>query len=130
MCVQPEALARRAIQYIVLYCLTPPLFHRYSGLNLCPPYPARDGTGHGIELRERFAEGVGIRVVNSSPRGFCLAHFSQRMRKMGHPISYRNPCRIGAHVVSEPESYWSPSLTGTESWSRSRAGNRPLITDL
>ena len=43
MCVQPDALGRKAIQYIVLYCLTPPRFHRYSSSNLCTPNPARDG---------------------------------------------------------------------------------------
>jgi hypothetical protein len=86
MCVQPEALARRAIQYIVLYCLTPPLFDRYSGLNLCPPYPARDGTGHGIELREHFAEGEGIRVVNSSRAGFASPTFRKGCEKWGTQI--------------------------------------------
>ena len=45
MCVQPNALGRKAIQYIVLYCLTPARFRRYSSLNLCPPYPAWDGIG-------------------------------------------------------------------------------------
>src|ERR1700722_4504219 len=41
MSVQPSAVARKAIPYMVLYCLTPPQFHRYSSLTLCPPYPAR-----------------------------------------------------------------------------------------
>jgi hypothetical protein len=86
MCVQPEALARRAIQYMVLYCLTPPLFHRYSCLNLCPPYPAWDGTGHGIELRERFAEGVGIRLVNSSRAGFASPTFRKGCEKWGTQV--------------------------------------------
>jgi hypothetical protein len=45
MCVQPRALVRKVIQYMVLYCLTPPLFHRYSGLNLWSALPAWDGTG-------------------------------------------------------------------------------------
>jgi hypothetical protein len=45
MCVQPNALGRKAIQYIVLYCLTPPRFHRYSSSNLCPPFPAGEIIG-------------------------------------------------------------------------------------
>ena len=40
MCVQPSAVALKPIPYMVLYCLTPPQFHRYSSLTLCPPYPA------------------------------------------------------------------------------------------
>jgi hypothetical protein len=66
MCVQPSALALKAIQYMVLYCLTPGLFHRYSCLNLCPPFPAQDGNSLGIKLNAYFAEGKGIRLVNSS----------------------------------------------------------------
>ena len=62
MCVQPSALGRKGIQYMVLYCLTAPPFHRYSWLNLCPPNPARDG----IKPDAHFAEGKGIRVVNRS----------------------------------------------------------------
>jgi len=41
MCVQPSALARKVTPYMVLYCLTPPQFHRYSSLTLCPPNPAQ-----------------------------------------------------------------------------------------
>jgi hypothetical protein len=65
MCVQPNALDRKAIQYIVLYCLTPPLFHRYSWLNLCPPYPAQVGTGYGAKPMRHLSAGEGIRLVNS-----------------------------------------------------------------
>ena len=64
MCVQPNALALKAIQYMVLYCLTPPPFHRYSCLNLCPPSPAWDG----MEPNVSFAEGKGIRLVNRAVR--------------------------------------------------------------
>jgi hypothetical protein len=60
MPVQPNALALKAIQYIVLYCLTPPQFHRYSSCNLCPPSPAQDG----IEPSACFDEEAGIRLVN------------------------------------------------------------------
>jgi hypothetical protein len=90
MCVQPGALGRKVIQYIVLYCLTPPPFRRYSCLNLCPPFPAQDG----IKPKASFAEGKGIRLVNSSSRLEQKAHFSQKTRKMGHPNSYR-PLTIG-----------------------------------
>ena len=65
MCVQPNALARKAIQHMVLYCLTPPLFDRYSCLNLCLPYPAGDGIGYGIEPMRHLSEGGGICLVNS-----------------------------------------------------------------
>ena len=41
MPVQPNAVRDKAIQYIVLYCLTPARFGRYSSLNLCVPCPAR-----------------------------------------------------------------------------------------
>jgi hypothetical protein len=40
MCVQPNAVSCNATQYIVLYCLTPAGFRRYSSFNLCPPCPA------------------------------------------------------------------------------------------
>jgi len=57
MRVQPSALGRKAIQYIVLYCLTPPRFHRYSSFNLCPPYPAwgenLDGKGRAMHRFRR-----------------------------------------------------------------------------
>jgi hypothetical protein len=60
MRVQFQAFARKAIQYMVLYCLTPPLFHRYSCLNLCPLSPAWDG----FEQSAYFVEEEGIRLVN------------------------------------------------------------------
>jgi hypothetical protein len=50
MCVQPRALAGKAIQYMVLYCLTPPPFHRYSCLNLWWPPPAGDKTEPNAHL--------------------------------------------------------------------------------
>jgi hypothetical protein len=40
MCVQSDGVKRKAIQDIVLYCLTPPRFRRYSSFNLCRPFPA------------------------------------------------------------------------------------------
>ena len=67
MCVQPNAVNRKAIQYIVLYCLTPPPLHRYSYLNLCPPYPAQVGTDCEIEPIWHLSEDKGIRLVNSLP---------------------------------------------------------------
>src|SRR5580658_11299183 len=65
MHVQPNALALKAIQYIVLYCLTPPQFHRYSSCNLCPPLPAQDGNIRGFEPDEHLAGSEGISLVNS-----------------------------------------------------------------
>jgi hypothetical protein len=64
MCVQPKAFGRKVIQYIVLYCLTPPLFDRYSWLNLWSALPAWDG----IEQNAHFAEGKGISLVNRPVR--------------------------------------------------------------
>src|SRR5580692_5016721 len=65
MCVQPSAVGRKAIQYIVLYCLTPPRFRRYSSFNLCPASPA-----WGEEVVCCFSSivfgGGGIRLVNTS----------------------------------------------------------------
>jgi hypothetical protein len=68
MCVQPSALALKVIQYIVLYCLTPPPFHRYSWLILCPPSPAQDGLNRKIEPIGNSAEGAGICLVNRPKR--------------------------------------------------------------
>lgn len=68
MCVQPNALARKAIQYIVLYCLTPPPFHRYSWLILCPPFPAWDGMHRKLGPKADCAEDTGIRLVNRPER--------------------------------------------------------------
>jgi len=70
MCVQPSALAHKAIQYMVLYCLTPRPIPRYSDLTLCPPSPAWDG----IEPIVRFAEVRGTRVVNTA-REFKSGHW-------------------------------------------------------
>jgi hypothetical protein len=46
-------VARKGIQYMVLYCLTQVRFRRYSSLNLCPLSPARDG----IDLRKCVLDG-------------------------------------------------------------------------
>src|ERR1700674_303283 len=64
MCVQPRALGYKVIQYIVLYCLTPPLFRRYSWINLWSPSPAWDGFGF---KRASYSDG-GIRLVNRPGR--------------------------------------------------------------
>ena len=59
MCVQPNALGLKAIQYIVLYYLTPPRFHRYSSL-ICarPIQPGR------IDLSRHHSGAGGIGLVN------------------------------------------------------------------
>src|SRR5580692_1926474 len=98
MCVQPRAVARKVIQYIVLYCLTPPRFRRYSSFNLCPASPA-----WGEEVVCGFSSivfgGGGIRLVNmASKHGWrgraCMTkskktHFSRKKdaREMGHPAA-------------------------------------------
>ena len=95
MCVQPRALARKAIQYMVLYCLTPPLFDRYSWLNLCPPYPA----GDGVKRNARFAEGKGIRLVNRSRRSTReTGRGSVAWSHERSPRGRRYPSRAKAHV--------------------------------
>jgi hypothetical protein len=48
MPVQYNVLVRKAIQYIVLYCLTPVPVGDYIGLNLCPFPPAWDN-GNGTK---------------------------------------------------------------------------------
>ena len=40
MSVQYNAVVANPTPYIVLYCLTPGKFRRYSSLTLCPPFPA------------------------------------------------------------------------------------------
>jgi hypothetical protein len=70
MCVQPNAVGRKAIPYIVLYCLTPARFHRYSSLTLGLPYPAW-GEDDAEACIERFSEGPrGISLVNTRAQAF------------------------------------------------------------
>src|SRR5581483_3152971 len=40
MSVQYKAVSSNPPLHIVLYCVTPPEFRRYSSLTLCPPCPA------------------------------------------------------------------------------------------
>ena len=54
MYVQPNAVVRKVTPYMVLYCLTPPQFHRYSSLSLCSPYPA-----WGVKLPKHASNGEG-----------------------------------------------------------------------
>src|SRR5580700_10980499 len=91
MCVQPNALGRKAIQYMVLYCLTPPLFHRYSCLNLCLPNPAGGGRMVQPWLTNFNFVCEGSLLVNSAlPWGKAAcgggSNLWQRTRKMGHPV--------------------------------------------
>src|ERR1035437_8520351 len=87
MCVQPNAVARKAIPYMVLYCLTPPQFHRYSSLTLCPPCPAWGEKNDGMDDDCIVFGGGGTRLVNRSSRRARSQnpHVSQRTRNMGHP---------------------------------------------
>ena len=90
MSAQPNAVARKATPYMVLYCLTPPQFHRYSSLTLCPPPPA-----WGENDVEKW---------------------SKRDRRM-HRIDERNP--VGKHAwPSPPRSHAKPNdrPLATEHW--------------
>ena len=99
MCVQPNALGRKAIQYIVLYCLTPARFRRYSSLNLCPPSPS---PGEDlVQLRSavhRFGKG-GIRLVN----------MRERMEKRYPPAS---PSFSALNIGSLATGHWPLDFEG------------------
>src|ERR1700730_4346754 len=59
MRVQPNAVSCKPIPYMVLYCLTPPQFHRYSSLTLCPPYPAGgENVAEEWSERDRGTNGI------------------------------------------------------------------------
>ena len=51
MSVQYSALSAIPPLHIVLYCLTPPEFRRYSSLTLCLPYPAQGEDDTEVEVR-------------------------------------------------------------------------------
>jgi len=49
---------------MVLYCLTPPRFPRYSSLNLCPPRPALGENDAITATQGSFLRQRGITLVN------------------------------------------------------------------
>ncbi len=79
MYVQPRALGRKVIQYIVLYCLTPPLFRRYSWLILWSPFQLGAASG-GSRIS---IEDGGIRLVNSPQPSIA----GDRLPIIGHCFS-------------------------------------------
>jgi len=84
MTVQYKAVSRIPTLHIVLYCLTPPLFGRYSSFNLCPPYPAW-GVASGCSDGEcNRLGGRGIRLVNTSDL-YENPYFWQNRPALGHP---------------------------------------------
>src|SRR5208283_3044240 len=86
MCVQPNAVRGKAIPYMVLYCLTPPRFHRYSSLTLCVPYPAW-GVNNDAMVDARIALSAGgICLVNKPSRG--------ARSQNPHPVA-KNATRMG-----------------------------------
>src|SRR5258708_22943912 len=85
MCVQPNALDRKAIQYIVLYCLTPARFRRYSSLNLCPPCPAWDGIGLNMHRFRRGGDPPGKQLVHRDPFVGREPTFLKGRQKSGTP---------------------------------------------
>jgi len=54
MCVQWSAVLGKPPLHMVLYCLTPAEFHRYSSLTLCLPYPAWGENNAGTERPRIF----------------------------------------------------------------------------
>ena len=64
MAVQYKAVSCIPPLYLVLYCLTPAEFGRYSNLNLCPPFPAWGETNYCARLNCNKPDGRGIRLVN------------------------------------------------------------------
>jgi hypothetical protein len=87
MCVQPNAVGPKALPYIVLYCLTPAQFHRYSSLTLCTPYPAWGAINDGPHRASiKFGgEESGWLIGNAGEN----PHVSQMRRDMGHPIQWQ-----------------------------------------
>src|SRR5215469_12925988 len=82
MSVQYSAVSAISPLHIVLYCLTPPEFRRYSSLTLCLPYPARGEKNTGVEI-------AGIVVRNgrnpSGKQGEMLGSRAETCAKMGTP---------------------------------------------
>ena len=79
MSVQPSAVSHKPTLYMVLYCLTPPRFHRYSSLTLCLPRPAWGELQHGAEDRGIILLAGGIRLVNTlRPRRACRVSAARR----------------------------------------------------
>jgi len=71
MYVQYNAVESKRILHIVLYCLTPPEFRRYSSLNSCPPYPAwGENIAQGVFARGRTRQLIWKRnLPDKHPRG-------------------------------------------------------------
>lgn len=84
MAVQYKAVSRIPPLHIVLYSLTPAEFHRYSSLNLCPPFPAWGETNDCADGVCNNSGGRGIRLVNTSRSR--NSHVTQNPRDMGHPL--------------------------------------------
>ena len=98
MSVQYRAVFANPTLHIVLYCLTPPEFHRYSSLNSCSPYPAWGENNDGSDPASIELGKAGIRLVNSElPQVLAQRlrqtwgvrdknpHVSQNRQDMGHP---------------------------------------------
>ena len=88
MSVQYSAVLSIPPLYMVLYCLTPPEFDRYSSLNLCPPYPAwGENVRQHVRAMGRVWHPTRERNLpgKQALRG-ANAHASQMRRDMRHPI--------------------------------------------
>ena len=84
MRAQPNAVFCSATPYMVLYCLTPPRFHRYSSLTLCTPCPAWGEKSDGTYEACIVFSGGGICLVNGSspPYARSKSPCFARMRNM------------------------------------------------
>jgi len=86
MSVQYKAVFPNPPLHIVLYCLTPVEFRRYSSLTLCLPYPAW-GENNGESDDASIELGAkGIRVVNTGRWPICVRLPRDTMR-----VSSKNP---------------------------------------
>ena len=93
MSVQYNAVSSMPPLYIVLYCLTPPEFRRYSSLNLCPRYPAWGGNGDRVDCACNKSDGGGIRLVNRRCASDNLQVWQKTARPFGFAQIGRASCR-------------------------------------
>ena len=86
MSVQYSAVDGNPTLHMVLYCLTPPEFRRYSSLNLCLPYPARGvraGWFWSQNAAARIETGSGIFVVNREKSSYLALRKREKWGTLG-----------------------------------------------
>ena len=95
MSVQYSAVTGKPPLYIVLYCLTQARIHRYSSLNLCPPYPAWGENNDGTEDTGIKLDAAGIRLVNSQD-----PHFSRTEHARNGALEFPCLAKAARHGAS------------------------------